>query len=708
MRQHIPRRGARLRTTALTGACLLGCATGAMAQTALPEVRVTDSSTTTEGSYTARELDVGKAGLSLRETPASVSVITRQQLDDRSITKLEDALKFTTGVNVTRLDGAGNYNTIQSRGFDIGAILLDGLPVAQGPNYATALDTAFYDRIEVLRGPAGLLQGVGEPGGAVNMVRKRALGRLAVGANVMAGSFGLRRVDADLTGPLNAAGTLRGRLVLVEDRRDSFVDLLFTNKHAGYGTLELDIDSATTLSVGFARQRVRSSVDQGLPAYADGRLLDLPRSAVVATRANRQDMATDDAFAELEHRLANGGLIKAALRDVRRDNFYRSGRTNGAVDAAGNFNFETVDLRGRLKDRSADVYLATPFTLAGRQHRLLLGANHNVRDTGDGNHAYGPSYRFNIFAPAYYDMAYPEIVLPGFTGVTERRENALYGQLQFGLTDRLRLLAGGRLSWAQVQSRNTADGAVTARARPGRQFTPNLAALFDVAPQLTAYASYGESFVVQSARYRSGQLLPPRTAEQIEFGLKGEFLDRRLQAHAAVFRIDDRDRAIADPADTTASIPGGEVRSEGLELEASGQVAPGWQLLAGYAYTKTEYIQAPTAQLGQVFAPATPKHVLNLSSRYAFREGALRGFSVGGGLSWRSSFYAQSGAVRLISGNYALANLQLGYAVDDHVELGLSVDNLFDKKYYEKVSGPGRQNFYGAPRSAVLALKLRY
>lgn len=696
--------GPRAATTAL--ALLAWCATAA-AQ-ALPEVRVTDSGTTTEGSYTARELDIGKTGLSPRETPQSVSVITRQQLDDRNLTKLEDALKSTVGVNITRLDGAGNYNSIQARGFDIGAVLLDGLPIAQGPNYATALDLALYDRVEVLRGPAGLLQGAGEPGGAVNLVRKRALDSLRIGGGAQVGSFGLRRLEADLTGPLNAAGTLRGRVVVVEDRRDSFVDLLFSNKHAAYGTLELDIAPSTTLSVGATRQRVRSMVDQGLPAYATGQLLDVPRSTVVGTRANRQDMDTRDVFAELEHRLGNGGTVKAALRDVRRDNFYRSGRANGAVAANGDFAFETVDLKGELKDRSADLYLATPFTLAGREHRLLLGLNRNERESGEGNYAYGPGSIFNIFAPAYIDMAYPQITLPGFTSTTRRTETALYGQVQFSVTERLRLLAGGRLSWAEVEVAQRSDGQVTSRSKPGRQFTPNLAALFDLTPQLTAYTSYAESFVVQSQLGSNNQLLPARSAKQVEVGLKGEFLNKRLQTQAALFRIDDVNRAMADPVVSTAYIPGGEVRSEGLELEASGQLAPGWDVLAGYAYTKTEYLKAPVAQIGLAFAPATPKHVVNLSSRYALRDGALRGFSIGGGLSWRSSFYAQAGSLRLVSGNYALANLQLGYAFNDHVELGLTVDNLFDKTYYEKVSGLARQNFYGTPRSAVLALKLRY
>ncbi|RCW71243.1 TonB-dependent siderophore receptor [Pseudorhodoferax soli] len=697
--------GPRAATTALA---LLACCATAAAQ-ALPEVRVTDSdTTTTEGTYTARTLDIGKAGLSPRETPQSVSVITRQQLDDRNLTKLEDALKSTVGVNITRLDGAGNYNSIQARGFDIGAVLLDGLPIAQGPNYATALDLSLYDRVEVLRGPAGLLQGAGEPGGAVNLVRKRALNSLRIGGGAQLGSFGLRRLEADLTGPLNAAGTLRGRVVVVEDRRDSFVDLLFSNKHAAYGTLELDIAPSTTLSVGATRQRVRSMVDQGLPAYATGQLLDVPRSTVVGTRANRQDMDTRDVFAELEHRLGNGGLVKAALRDVRRDNFYRSGRANGAVAANGDFAFETVDLRGQLKDRSADLYLATPFTLAGREHRLLLGVNRNERESGENNYAYGPGSTVNIFVPGYVGMAYPQLRLPGFTATTKRTETALYGQVQFSATERLRLLAGGRLSWAEVEVEQASDGQVTSRSKPGRQFTPNLAALFDLTPQLTAYTSYAESFVVQSQLDSARQLLPARSAKQIEVGLKGEFLNKRLQTQAALFRIDDVNRAMADPVVSTASIPGGEVRSEGLELEASGQVAPGWDVLAGYAYTRTEYLKAPATQLGLAFAPLTPRHVVNLSSRYAFRDGALRGFSVGGGISWRSSFYAQAGALRLVSGNDALANLQLGYAFNDHVELGLTVDNLFDKTYYEKVSGLARQNFYGTPRSAVLALKLRY
>jgi iron complex outermembrane receptor protein/outer membrane receptor for ferric coprogen and ferric-rhodotorulic acid len=677
---------------------------------ALPEVRVTDtgdSSTEATGQYTARTLSIGKMGESVRETPQSVSVITRQQLDDRNLTKLEDAVKLTTGVTVTRLDGAGNYNTIQSRGFDIGAILLDGVPISQGANYATALDAAIYDRFEVLRGPAGLLQGGGEPGGSINLVRKRALKDLQIGANLQAGSYGMKRADIDVTGSLNAAGTLRGRAIAVTDHRDSYIDTLFNNKDLGYGTLELDITSSTTLSVGYTHQRVRAAVDQGLPSYANGQLLDVPVSTAVALRANRQDLDTTDAFAELEHRLDNGGLVKVTARDVTRESFYRSGRANSAASATGAVAMQTVDYQQEAKDRNYDAYITSPFAFAGRTHRVLFGASHREGETYDGNYAYGPNLAFNVFQPNY-DLAYPTIMLPGYTGITKKTEDGLYGQVQFGLTDQLKLLAGGRLAWAKVAVRNTSDGKVTSTSDPGRQFIPTVAALYDIQPGLTAYASYSETMVVQTNLDAAGQLLKPRTGEQIEFGLKGEYLNKRLQTHMALFRIEDRNRAVTDPVVSTASIAGGEVRSQGMELEVSGQVAPGWDVLAGYAYTDTEYVKAPVAQQGQVFSPITPRHSVNLFTRYAFRNDTLKGLSVGGGLAYKSEFYAQSGTLRLVSGDYAVFNAQAGYQINDNVSLNLTIDNLFDKKYYEKVSGVGRQNFYGAPRTLALAMRMRY
>ena len=336
-----------------------------------------------------------------------------------------------------------------------------------------------------------------------------------------------------------------------------------------------------------------------------------------------------------------------------------------------------------------------------------MGASHNEGKSWDGNFAYGQPLQFNLLRPNY-DLAYPDIQLPGFTSLVTRRENALYGQAQIGLTDTVKLLAGGRLSWAEVVTRSTSTGAVTASADPGRQFVPSVALMWDFHPQYTAYASYAETFVVQTQLDAAKQLLDPRTGKQVELGVKGEFLQKRLQAHAALFRIIDENRAIADPVVTNASIAGGKVRSQGFEAEVSGQPMPGWDVVAGYAYNDTSYLRAPVAQQGQVFSPITPRHSVNLFTRYAFTSPALRGFSIGGGVSYRSEFYSQSGALRITSGDYALLNAQVGYQINDHLSVNLSVDNLLDKTYYEKVSSVGRQNFYGEPRRVTVALKARY
>ncbi len=224
----------------------------AVATTTLPEVRVTasdDASSELTHSYAAHAVTVGsKIPQTLRETPQSISVVTRQRLDDQNITKIEDVLKQTTGVNVTRLDGAGNFNSVQARGFDIGTIQLDGLAISQGANYSTALDTAIYDRIEVLRGPAGLLQGAGEPGGTINLVRKRARADFSGSVGLMLGSWDTRRAEFDLTSKLDEDGRIRARVVGLVDDRESFVNDLESKKSLGYGTVEIDLTSKRKLT----------------------------------------------------------------------------------------------------------------------------------------------------------------------------------------------------------------------------------------------------------------------------------------------------------------------------------------------------------------------------------------------------------------------------------------------------------------------------
>jgi outer membrane receptor for ferric coprogen and ferric-rhodotorulic acid len=362
--------------------------------------------------------------------------------------------------------------------------------------------------------------------------------------------------------------------------------------------------------------------------------------------------------------------------------------------------------RRETVNRNLDAYITAPFELGGRTHRVLAGLSYASEEDKTANAPGLAGGTLNIFQPDY-NVPLPALVVgPNSSGAGQTQTGA-YGQLQLKPFDRWTLLVGGRVSWWDTESRNLLTGAVTPAPKPGAQFTPLTGVIYDLNDNSSLYGSYAETFVAQTALDVNNKVLPPRTGSQIEFGIKSEFFNKRMNTHLAVFRILDNDRAIADPDDVTntKSIAGGEVRSQGWEAEVSGQLSPGWELTAGYAYTDTKYLKAPVSQLGQVFSSVTPKHNVNLWSKHTWRDGAFNRWSAAAGLRSVSETYVQTGNVRIIGKAYTVVNAQVGYQINQTTTASLTVNNLFDKTYYEKISGVTRQNFYGEPRSVMLALR---
>jgi len=367
------------------------------------EGQILSDSGRTEGtnSYAGSQVSVGsKTPVSMRETPQSVSVVTRQRLDDQNITTLQDAMKNTTGMTAQRFDGAGNFNTINARGYQADTILLDGVPTSANGNQATGLDTAIYDRIEVLRGPAGLFQGAGEPGATINMVRKRPGKELAIMGDATAGSWETYRGVADVSVPLVESGKARARFVVVRDEREPYIDVLNSEKIVGYGTVEFDVTSDTTLSFGATYQEIDSVLDQGLPAYADRSFAHVDRSTFTGANWNNQELETKDFFAELQHNLDNGGRLQVSARRFDRDMRYKGARANGAIDpSTGNFDIQTLEYGFGLEATAFDAYGTTPFNLGGQTHNIVLGADYRKERNQRSIYQTGPNYTSNIFNP---------------------------------------------------------------------------------------------------------------------------------------------------------------------------------------------------------------------------------------------------------------------------------------------------------------------
>lgn len=679
-----------------------------------PTITITASKEQPE-SYTPKKISLGKTTQTLKETPQSISVVTRQRLDDQNITSIEEALKNVTGVTVQRFDSAGTYSIFNARGYGSDSYQIDGTTLRTDTN-GSYLDLAVFNTIEVQRGAASMFSGAGEPGVSINMLRKRALVDFAVESKLSAGSWNNYRGDVDVTGKLTESGDVRGRLVAALQDFDTYMNGIDGNKKLVYGTLEYDLAERTTLSVGATYQDINTVLSRGLPTWADGKLLDISRKTTFVQDWNDQNLRTTEFFAELEHHLDNDGLIKASLRQRVRDNdakYSDPAVPNAAGDMTG---FIASAFKRQDKDLSADLFLNTPFQFVGQTHNFLIGADY-LKGESDTNYA---PYDIPLIGIININQdnqhTFPEPTFNYNTTIsnTELENYGIYSQIRIKPMDQLTLIGGGRLSWWKSTNSNLLTG--TARSYDEKNnFTPYAAVLFDINPDVSLYTSYSEIFKPQNSYSYDpadptgiGQQIDPRTGNQIEAGVKAALLDGRLNTSAAIFQIEDENRAITDPLHDKYSIAAGKARSRGFEVEAGGQINDNWRITSGYAFTRTKFVDDPK-NAGATFSTFTPKHNFNLWTHYKLPASVLAGLEVGAGIRAVSSFYNQaSPTVRIQQGGYTLASASVAYDIHPNYKLGLNIENLFDKTYYEKVSGFSRQNFFGSPRSAVLSLRIKY
>ena len=683
------------------------------AATTLKEVRVAatavrDGQTEGSDSYAPRYSSAAtKTELSARETPQSVTVITRTQLDTQNFVELTEAAKVVPGIVVRRQSSVGSRSDILSRGYQASSYQLDGLTVSGNPATQESLDLALFDRVEALRGPAGLFSGAGEPGVMLNLVRKRALPDTQLQAAAGIGSLGRSRVEADITGPLAAEGRLRGRLVALNEEFGSPLKAMDGSKQAVYGTLELDVTASTTVSAGATWQRSRGNYDTGLPAYADGRLAPVPRDVAIVADWGRAAPESLAAFAELETRLDSGGRFKMALRRVEREQ--RDKYINGysAVSDAGISRFtqaQTVDRD--YADNAADVYYTTPWQWGGQTHNLIVGADYRSADMRLRMTRGTMNTAANLFQ--YDPGAIPEPSYSPFANDTTRtNQRGVYGQVRFKPLGSLTLVAGARKSWWSTRSADQLLGTRTGYEVDG-QTTPFAAVLWDFSDHWTLYASQAEIFQPQSGRVAGGGQIVPREGRQAELGVKGSLLDGRLAATAAVYRMTDSNRALTDPADSAFVIPAGRVRSEGFEAELTGALAPRWEVAASYAYQRSIYLRGTAAQTGTNFTTMSPRHNVNLWVRHRVAAPWAQGLELGAGVRAVSDFYDALGTVRWRAGGYSVWSLYAAYPITPQLKLALNIDNLFDRVYWERAGTATRSNYYGLPRSAMLTLRATF
>lgn len=668
------------------------------AQESLPQVVVSASA---EEPYAPGSATVGgKAPLRLIDIPQSVTVFTEQRIRDQNLFTIGDLMQQAPGVSVLPYDGANP--DFRARGYSLEQSY-DGIPAASPGSGTQEFELAMYERIEVLRGPAGITQGAGQPGGVINFVRKRGSREAHLSAAASAGSYDNRRVEIDAGGPLNAAGTVRGRAVGTFQDRDYFHDITHDRKWLGYMALDADLGSATVLSLAFARQvDDLHSGSMGLPAYLDGRFLEVDRSTHVLPSWNRLFWATNESSAEITHRLGDEWELRARAVHRTVDKFYKDGYPSTGVNPATMR--ATYARRAAALDferTGADLYASGPFALFGRTHHLMLGYNWERRLASNRNVTYAAVPNVDIFQPDSVPEPSGDYARGSDSLVTQA---GLYSQARLSLADPFTLALGARVTHYRSESRAIAPSPVTpfvTGAKERGEVTPSAALLWHLVPNLNAYISYADIFSPQALFDASGRVLAPRVGKQMELGTKGAFLDGRLNASAAVFRTEERNRALYTGVGDiyTAS---GTVEVRGVEFEVGGRPLPELNLSAGYTWLSTEYGVHPTLE-GSQWSTFEPKHSVKLYARW--QPAWMRGVFVGGGVTANSALLGSGVPGVREQGGYAVANAQAGYTFTRGITVSLAVNNLFDRSYWARVGGLNTYNIYGDPRSVLLSMR---
>ena len=681
-------------------------------------------------SYTPRgAITSSKLPLTLRETPQSVSVVTRQQIEDRNFITIDEAIESSTGMTAQ----AANLGslTFYSRGFSMGSAQIDGVMGAGGGTGGYAPNVAMFDRVEIMRGAAGLVAGQGNPGGVVNLVRKRPLKEARYGFVAHAGSWNQFRAEADISLPVT--DWLRVRTIAAYEDRESYIDLVHIKRPLVYGIVEADVTPTTLLSFGasYEENNTDGFVGGGLPWLSDGRDSRLPRSSRgIAPGWNYFEVNATNVFGSVEQQL--GGTWKAKVQLNFQHWLQDYVAPNSAVVAPidvitgigsrlGNATTNIATITNIVADTetvSGEAQTGGDVTLFGRNHEIVMGASYSRQVSYGRREA-----RVSINAtPQVYAQAnpwlYPE---PSFgplipTGYYSRViQEGVWGVARLNVADPLKIILGARLSNYQSGTKASATAAFVNLKQKG-VFTPYGGVTLDLSSNWSTYVSYAEIFRVQNSLYQAdGSILPPVRGANYELGAKGEYFDGKLNLSLALFRVVETNRSQIDPenpqpcpASPTAGacyIAEGKVRGQGFETEISGEVVPGLQVTAGYTYTKNIYLRA---NQGQDFSTITPRHLIRLWANYDL-PGSLQGLSIGGGInaqSRTSSNYSGYDIVR--QKGYALFNARLGYRLNDHASLAINANNIFDKTYYQRLGAWNSGNRYGDPRSVLLVGRLTY
>jgi outer membrane receptor for ferric coprogen and ferric-rhodotorulic acid len=645
----------------------------------------------------AREItSVTGLPLSLRDTPQSVTVVTSQHMRDFALTSVNELLANVPNINIEEVETDRTY--YNARGFDITNFQVDGigLPLISGIQFGS-LDTVLFDRVEVVRGANSVMTGIGNPSATVNYVRKRPTSVFQGNLAAQVGSWDFKRLEGDVSGPLNAAGTVRGRLVVAGEDSDSYLDYRKSKRTVFYGVGAWDVTPDLTLTAGYSRQDSRGDgvLWGALPLlYSDGAQINYPASASTSADWTYWNVLDQSVFVEAAYALPHDWNLKATGTYRSFDEHAKLLYAYGNPDPVTGLGVDAMSgvYPSEYRQYMFDMTVAGPFQLFGRTHELAVGVS--------ASRSVGKEFQ-NFFDGA---LSYPalglwgqaqiaEPVYPGehLAAKTVDKLYRAYASTRLTLTDQLKAVVGA----SAVKLKSTGESYGTDMARDESKVSPYVGLIFDLSKQVSLYASYTDIFNPQVEVDINHKTLAAAHGKSFEAGVKSELFDHRLYLTAAVYKAEQLGLAAF-----AGTFPNGKSYSEGLdtkvtgyELEAAGRITDQWTLSGGF--TDLE-IDGPTDTPIRTYIP---RRTFKAATTYAFPE--LRNLKLGAAVRWQDHISTEDIAT-VKQKSYAVLDLSASVDVTEQVRATLNVKNVGDDKHYRSLQW--NQAYYAAPRNVSLRL----
>jgi catecholate siderophore receptor len=675
---------------------------------AMQEVVVRDRKIDVDAYEATDATSATKISVPLRDVPQTVNVVPAVVLHDQNALSLQDALQNVAGLSFSVGDGQRDQVTI--RGFSaISDQFVDG--VRDDALYFR--DLSNIERVEVLKGPASVLYGRGSAGGLVNRITKKPLADPRAETGVTLGSRGQRRGEFDV-GTTAADKDALFRLTGAVEDSTGFRDRYFLRRQALAPSATFRLRPDTTLTIQADYLHDKRLADQGVPSY-HGRPVDVPVETYFgAANATARAFVQSDvksATATLDHVFTPSLKLHTVLRayDYALDRNYTSigGIKDGADPTV------TIGQSHRLRDedgRYLQNELSHTLAWGATNHKLLYGLELGRQDKREVLRSRNNVATYSLFHPVLADLpVLPDTVTPGADNKNRVDIAGLYVQDLVALTPAWKLLAGVRYDRLK-QDRDDLTAKNVDLHRVDDTWSPRLGAVYQPTGQVAVYASWNRSFqpIADSFTFRanSDTLKPTQTVNK-EAGVKLD-LSARSSLTAALFDMTQSNIQVADPANTNFSLPVGRQRTRGLELSFMGELAPGWDAIAGYARMRgtiedsTERTSAGTPFEGNT-AALTPRHTFN-----AWIKRRLNGrFWVAAGGRAEASRYASPDDLATLPG-YGVLQLGAGYDGSE-LDVTVTVRNLLNRAYF--VSAHGGANDYnmpGEPRTVLVSARYRF